>query len=396
MAVLRFLRAPRGRRHRASQAAPRARADRCAGRRRRAARASAGTRARRPSASAQPRLWSPRWWCLERTFTVPFLTPARDTAARTRDTGTHREPSCRARAACVLEAHEHDAARARERGERERARRGGATGRTSAEVSVVILSERSRARRARCWSVMTSKSGGNPGSPRSASSARPRVRAAFRSPSNIGARSTTSEGVTRRREALAWVARATGEGRMELRRAALRCLRRQPAPSAARERRRDVIVYVSGGHPSDVTSAARARRGAPGRARRSSRPRASRVRASLCARARACRATSGDVFSDCGVGSAACRGTDVRPRKRDVLLCAPRGRHRGLRRPRRDRGGLRRELDPRFAARVAEARQRGVRDARGVPAPARVHGHGPHHAQPCAAPSRCIPRRWGT
>ena len=50
----------------ASQAAPRARADRCAGRRRRAARASAGTRARRPSASAQPRLWSPRWWCVWR------------------------------------------------------------------------------------------------------------------------------------------------------------------------------------------------------------------------------------------------------------------------------------------------------------------------------------------
>ena len=124
---------------------------------------------------------------------------------------------------------------------------------------------------------------------------RSRLRAAFdrrQISARVRRRAKGSRGDARRwRESRARPVRA----RWNWRRAALRCLRRQPAPSAARERRRDVIVYVSGGHPSDVTSAARARRGAPGRARRSSRPRASRVQASVSDARGACRATSGDV-----------------------------------------------------------------------------------------------------
>ena len=81
-----------------------------------------------------------------RTFTVPFLTPARDTAARTSSVMSCRDTpgALVSRSSCVYSKRiEHDAARARERGRarapRRHARRGGAAGRTSAEVSVVIL-----------------------------------------------------------------------------------------------------------------------------------------------------------------------------------------------------------------------------------------------------------------
>lgn len=116
--------------------------------------------------------------------------------------------------------------------------------------------------------------------------------ARFRSPHQTSARvrrrAKGSRGNARRwRESRTRLARA----RWRWRRAGLRCIRRHPA--CARTRRD--VMYVSGGHPSDVTSAARLQRDAPGRARRSSRPRASRIRALAFHARGACRATSGDV-----------------------------------------------------------------------------------------------------